>query len=132
MKFTPFGDRGYDGASRDANFWFGASKDYVAQANRETFLVARIETQEALDDVDAIAAVLGTTIAVNAGGKYVASPTRRRQVPLENLAVQTTFVWIPNGNRRNRLIPFYDPMALMTKSTERFFPTALIDMNDIV
>jgi 4-hydroxy-2-oxoheptanedioate aldolase len=62
MKFPPLGDRGYDGAGRDASFWFGAPKDYVAQANRETFLVAQIETQEALSNVDAIAAVAGVDV----------------------------------------------------------------------
>jgi 4-hydroxy-2-oxoheptanedioate aldolase len=61
-KFPPLGDRGYDGAGRDASFWFGAPKDYVAQANRETFLVVQIETQEALDNVDAIAAVPGVDV----------------------------------------------------------------------
>ncbi len=62
MKFPPLGDRGYDGAGRDANFWFGRPADYIEQANRETFLVAQIETQEALDNVDAIAAVPGVDV----------------------------------------------------------------------
>lgn len=62
MKFPPLGDRGYDGAGRDASFWFGAPQDYVAQANRETFLVAQIETPEALDNVDAIGAVPGVDV----------------------------------------------------------------------
>ncbi len=62
VKFPPLGDRGFDGAGRDTAFWFGAPKDYVAQANRETFLVVQIETQEALDHVDAIAAVPGVDI----------------------------------------------------------------------
>lgn len=62
MKFPPLGDRGFDGAGRDASFWFGAPKDYVAQANLETFLVVQIETQEALDNVDAIAAVPGVDV----------------------------------------------------------------------
>ncbi len=61
-KFPPLGDRGYDGAGRDASFWFGAPKDYVAQANRETFLVVQIETPEALGNVDAIAAVPGVDV----------------------------------------------------------------------
>src|SRR5204863_9245594 len=38
VKFPPLGDRGFDGGGRDASFWVGAPKDYVAQANRETFL----------------------------------------------------------------------------------------------
>ena len=62
MKFPPLGDRGFDGSGRDASFWFGAPKDYVAQANRETFLVAQIETQEAIDNVDAIAAIPGVDV----------------------------------------------------------------------
>lgn len=62
VKFPPLGDRGFDGAGRDAGFWVGAPKDYVAQANRETFLVVQIETQEALENVDAIAAVPGVDV----------------------------------------------------------------------
>ncbi len=62
MKFPPLGDRGYDGAGRDTNFWFGRPADYIEQANRETFLVTQIETQEALDNVDAIAAVPGVDV----------------------------------------------------------------------
>jgi 4-hydroxy-2-oxoheptanedioate aldolase len=62
IKFPPLGDRGFDGAGRDAGFWFQAPKDYIAQANRETFLVVQIETQEALDNVDAIAEVPGVEV----------------------------------------------------------------------
>lgn len=62
MKFPPLGDRGFDGAGRDTGFWVGAPKDYIEQANRETFLVAQIETEQALDNVDAIAAVPGVDV----------------------------------------------------------------------
>ena len=62
MKFPPLGDRGFDGAGRDASFWFGAPKDYIEQSNRETFLVAQIETKEALDNIDEIAAVPGVDV----------------------------------------------------------------------
>ena len=62
MKFPPLGDRGFDGAGRDASFWFGAPKDYIEQSNRETFLVAQIETKEAVDNIDAIAAVPGVDV----------------------------------------------------------------------
>ncbi len=40
------GRRGYDGAGRDASFWFGAPKDYVAQANAENVFCRPIETQK--------------------------------------------------------------------------------------
>jgi 4-hydroxy-2-oxoheptanedioate aldolase len=59
VKFPPLGDRGFDGAGRDAGYWVGAPKDYVTQANRETFLVVQIETKQALENVEAIAAEPG-------------------------------------------------------------------------
>lgn len=62
MKFPPLGDRGFCGGGRDANFWVGKPEDYVAQANKETFLTVQIETPEALDQVDEIAAVPGVDI----------------------------------------------------------------------
>lgn len=62
VKFPPLGDRGFDGAGRDAGFWIGAAKDYIEQANRETMLVVQIETPEALDNIDAIAAVPGVDV----------------------------------------------------------------------
>jgi 4-hydroxy-2-oxoheptanedioate aldolase len=62
VKFPPLGDRGLDAAGRDADFLVGAPSDYVVQANRETFLVVQIETQEALDNAEAIAAVPGVDV----------------------------------------------------------------------
>lgn len=62
MKFPPLGDRGFCGGGRDAGFWVGKPDDYTEQANRETFLTVQIETQEALDNVDAIAAVEGVDV----------------------------------------------------------------------
>lgn len=62
IKFPPLGDRGFDGGGRDASFWVGAPKDYIAQANHETFLTVQIETPQALEQVEAIAAVPGVDI----------------------------------------------------------------------
>jgi len=62
VKFPPLGDRGFCGGGRDADFWVGAPKDYVTQANRETFLTVQIETPDALDNADAIAAVPGVDV----------------------------------------------------------------------
>ena len=62
MKFPPLGDRGFCGGGRDANFWVGKPEDYVAQANRETFLTVQIETPEALEQVDEIASVPGVDV----------------------------------------------------------------------
>lgn len=62
MKFPPLGDRGFCGGGRDADYWIGKPADYTDAANRETFLVVQIETPQALESVDAIAAVPGVDV----------------------------------------------------------------------
>lgn len=62
VKFPPIGNRGIDNASLDADFLIHDPDDYVAWANRETFLAVQIETPEALKNADAIAAVEGVDI----------------------------------------------------------------------
>jgi 4-hydroxy-2-oxoheptanedioate aldolase len=62
VKFPPLGDRGFCGGGRDADYWIGKPSDYTEQANRETFLTVQIETPEALDQVEAIAAVDGVDV----------------------------------------------------------------------
>ncbi len=61
-KYPPVGNRGLDGAGLDADFgldtWKPASA-YIADANRETFIVAQIETPGAVANAAEIAAVEG-------------------------------------------------------------------------
>ena len=61
-KFPPIGNRGLDGAGLDCNFggdtWIPNST-YIEDANRETFIVAQIETPEAVTNAEEIAAVEG-------------------------------------------------------------------------
>ncbi len=57
-KFPPLGDRGLDGAGMDNEFML-FDDDYPARTNAETFLVVQIETPEAVENVDAIAATPG-------------------------------------------------------------------------
>jgi len=60
VRFPPLGDRGQDAAGLDVNFLPGVgTEDYTEQANAETLLVVQIETPQAVDNVDAIAAVEG-------------------------------------------------------------------------
>jgi 2-keto-3-deoxy-L-rhamnonate aldolase RhmA len=62
VKFPPLGNRGIDGAGLDADYLLhGGRPDntYTDDANRETFIVAQIETPEAVANVEAIAAVPG-------------------------------------------------------------------------
>ncbi len=61
-KYPPIGNRGLDGAGLDCNFGgdsWAPNSTYIADANRETFLVAQIETPEAVANAEAIAAVPG-------------------------------------------------------------------------
>ena len=59
VKFPPIGDRGLDGAGLDADFLCGDSETFPQQANAQTFLVVQIETPEAVENAEAIAAVEG-------------------------------------------------------------------------
>jgi len=59
VKFPPIGDRGIDNAGLDADYNIHGADEYVAWANRETFLCVQIETPEGVRNVDAIAAVEG-------------------------------------------------------------------------
>lgn len=59
VKFPPLGDRGIDNAGLDADFRMHSDDDYVAWANRETFLCVQIETPQALRNVESIAALEG-------------------------------------------------------------------------
>jgi 4-hydroxy-2-oxoheptanedioate aldolase len=59
VKFPPIGDRGLDGAGLDADYLTGDSALFPQQANEETFLVVQIETIQAVENVEAIAAVNG-------------------------------------------------------------------------
>jgi 4-hydroxy-2-oxoheptanedioate aldolase len=59
VKFPPLGDRGLDGAGLDSDFYVHGGDAYVEAANRETFLVVQIETPQAVENVEEIAAVKG-------------------------------------------------------------------------
>jgi len=59
VKFPPIGNRGIDGVGLDSGFSFEGVEDYPERANKETFLVVQIETPEAVENADAIAAIEG-------------------------------------------------------------------------
>ncbi len=61
-KFPPLGERGLDNAGLDSDFHLHDADEYVAWANRETFLAVQIETPEAVHNVEAIAATEGVDI----------------------------------------------------------------------
>jgi 4-hydroxy-2-oxoheptanedioate aldolase len=59
VKFTPIGQRGLDGAGIDNDFYLEGTAVYPAAANRETLLIVQIETPEALENINGIAATKG-------------------------------------------------------------------------
>jgi len=65
VKYPPQGNRGIDGAGLDADFGLDTWKPdstYTTDANAQTFIVAQIETTEAIDNLDEIAAVPGIDV----------------------------------------------------------------------
>ena len=72
VKFPPQGNRGLDGAGLDADFGIEAWKPdstYMEDANQQTFVVGQIETADALDKLDDIAAVQAVADAASRHGK---------------------------------------------------------------
>jgi 4-hydroxy-2-oxoheptanedioate aldolase len=61
-RFHPLGMRGIDGVEASADYGLAPTAEYMAHANRETFVCVQIEDREAVEDVDAIAAVEGIDI----------------------------------------------------------------------
>lgn len=61
-KFAPRGCRGLNTAGWDARFATVAPAKFAEQANRESFVAIQIETAEALDEVEAIAAIDGVDL----------------------------------------------------------------------
>ena len=62
VKFPPVGNRGMDGAGLDGDFGLEVwrpDSTYTDDVNRETFIAIQIETPEALENVEEIAAVPG-------------------------------------------------------------------------
>ncbi len=61
-KYPPQGRRGFDNAGPDADYTMADRTEYMIHSNRETFLVAQIEDQEAVDRVEEIASVDGIDV----------------------------------------------------------------------
>jgi 4-hydroxy-2-oxoheptanedioate aldolase len=61
-RFPPQGKRGFDHAGADAKYGLSDPIEYLSEQNREVFLVVQIEDREAVDRVDAIAAVEGVDL----------------------------------------------------------------------
>lgn len=58
-KFSPLGERGFDGGSADNNFGSYPADDYTQKANKETWVLIQIESPAALPHVSEIAEIEG-------------------------------------------------------------------------
>lgn len=58
-KFAPLGQRGFDGAGADVPYLLTPMKDYLRQANEQTFVLIQLEEPHAIEQAEAIAAVPG-------------------------------------------------------------------------
>ncbi len=61
-KYPPLGRRGFENVMPDSDVSFSDSIEYLAHANRETFVALQIEDVEALDHLDEILAVDGIDV----------------------------------------------------------------------
>ena len=62
MNFPPDGRRGFDAIHAEAEFGRKRASEYIAEANRENFLVVQIEELEVLPHIEAIAAMPGVDV----------------------------------------------------------------------
>ncbi|GAB2770271.1 2-keto-3-deoxy-L-rhamnonate aldolase [Rhabdobacter roseus] len=69
-KFAPLGQRGLDGAGPDMPYGLLNLKEYLAAANRETYLIVQIEDAEGLANAEAIARVEGVDMLFFGPGDY--------------------------------------------------------------
>ena len=58
-KYPPLGKRGMDFAGADSRYMLDNEMENMEFSNRETFVMIQIEDKEAIDDLEAIAAVPG-------------------------------------------------------------------------
>ncbi|HZZ42487.1 MAG TPA: aldolase/citrate lyase family protein [Tepidisphaeraceae bacterium] len=58
-KFAPLGKRGFDGSGPDVPYLLTPMKQYIEEANRETFVLIQLEEPHAVERAEEIAAVPG-------------------------------------------------------------------------
>jgi 4-hydroxy-2-oxoheptanedioate aldolase len=69
-RFHPLGRRAVDGGNPDGRYCLIPMAEYMAHSNSERLLIFQIESPEAVDNVDAIAAVPGYEILLFGPGDY--------------------------------------------------------------
>lgn len=70
VRFQPLGKRALDGGNADGRYGRAPLPEYLAHSNTERFVVLQIESPEALEAIDAIAAVPGFDILLFGAGDF--------------------------------------------------------------
>jgi len=63
-KYTPWGERGFGTQTGHTDYKTAKAADFMKEANENTLLVAQIETQEAIDNIDEILDVTGIDVGL--------------------------------------------------------------------
>ena len=63
-KYTPWGERGFGTQTGHTDYKPAKAVDFMKEANENTLLVAQIETQEAIDNIDEILDVTGIDVGL--------------------------------------------------------------------
>ncbi len=63
-KYTPWGDRGYGSQIGHTDYKPAKAAEFMKEANENTLLIAQIETEKAVDNVDAILDVQGIDVGL--------------------------------------------------------------------
>lgn len=69
-RFHPFGRRALDSGNQDGSYCNVPLLDYLRDANEQRFIIGQIEDPEAVDELDAIAAVPGIDILLFGPGDF--------------------------------------------------------------
>jgi 2-keto-3-deoxy-L-rhamnonate aldolase RhmA len=63
-KYTPLGHRGFGSQTGQMDYKPVKSVDFMKEANEHTLIIAQIETQEAIENIDAILSVEGIDVGL--------------------------------------------------------------------
>ena len=69
-KFYPEGERGFDGGSADNNYGYYPTGDYTRSANENTWMIVQVESPQAVEKVEEIAAVTNVDCVFFGPGDY--------------------------------------------------------------
>jgi 4-hydroxy-2-oxoheptanedioate aldolase len=126
LKFPPIGQRGFDGAGLDNDFFLQGTKVYPENANRQSVVVVQIETPEALENVGEIAAVKGIDVLFIGPGDLalrLGCPRNWEEPKMQDAQKRVADAAAENGIFWGRPSGTSEDMAWMIEEGARFLAT---------